>query len=66
MMDTMFKPTSEKEFFESVDRGLAQLDAGLGKDAFESFDAMTSELEAGYRAMKAAEQLHGQKAVATS
>ena len=65
-MDTLFKPTTEEEFFDSVDRGLAQLDAGLGKDAFDSFDAITSELEAGYRAMKAAQQSQSQKAAAIS
>lgn len=61
-MDTMFNPVNEEDFFASVDRGLAQLDAGLGRDAFESLDEMTSELEAGYKAMKAAGETNRRQA----
>ena len=53
-MSELFTPNTKEEFLESVDRGLAQLDAGLGKDAFESFNTIAAELEAGYEAMKAA------------
>ena len=60
-MSNLFEPTSKEEFLESVDRGLAQLDAGLGQDAFEAFDEMTSELEAGYKAMKEAQLANAQK-----
>ena len=65
-MDTMFIPATKEDFLQSVDRGLAQLDAGLGKDAFESFDSITSELETGYNAMKVAQNNRNKKAGAAS
>ena len=42
---------TETEFYESVDRSIAQADHGELQDAFEAFDEITSELEAGYSAM---------------
>lgn len=60
-MSNLFAPKSKEEFLESVDRGIAQLDAGLGQDAFEALDEITSELEAGYQAMKAAKTAHTKK-----
>ena len=60
-MNDVFEPQNKEEFLEAVDRSIAQLDAGLGNDAFEDFNEITSELEAGYNAM----QKEQQKAVAS-
>ena len=66
VMSELFTPNTKEEFLASVDRGLAQLDAGAGRDVFESFDDITSQLEAGYKAMKATQESHKKKAVALS
>ena len=65
-MSEIFTPKTKEEFLASVDRGLAQLDAGGGRDAFESFDDITSQLEAGYRAMKATHESREKKAATLS
>lgn len=65
-MSELFTPNTKEEFLASIDRGLAQLDAGAGRDAFESFDDITSQLEAGYKAMKATQESHKKKAAALS
>lgn len=65
-MDIMFKPTTEEEFLESVDRGLEQSRNGQARDAFESFNEITAELEAGYNAMNAMKAVHSQRAATMS
>ncbi len=62
-MGTLFEPTKKEDFYASVDKGIEQLDAGQGKDAFKSFENITSELEEGYKALQAARLAHEQKAV---
>ena len=52
-MSHLFEPKSKEEFLESIDRGLEQSRNGQARDAFESFEEITSELEEGYRAMVA-------------
>ena len=47
-MKKLFEPVSKEEFFKSVDIGISQADKGQKRDAFESFNEITSELEEGY------------------
>ena len=62
----MFKPVSREEFYQSVDRGLEQSRRGQARDAFESLEEITAELEAGYDTMQAVRKAHGRKAIAAS
>ncbi len=61
-MNDLFSPKSKEEFFESVDRGLEQARNGQARDAFESLEEISAELEAGYEAMNAVEHMHNRKA----
>ena len=53
VMVMMFEPMSKDEFLEAVDRGIAQAKNGQRQDAHEALDEITTELEAGYNAMRA-------------
>ena len=51
----------EKEYYESIDRSIAQADRGELQDAFEALDEIASELEAGYKAMNTVRKQYQQK-----
>ncbi|MBQ4463177.1 MAG: hypothetical protein II915_02045 [Eubacterium sp.] len=57
-MAHLFEANNKEQFFEAVDRGLAQSKKGERQDAREAMDDITSELEAGYSAMNAARAAH--------
>ena len=61
-MKKLFEPVSKEEFFKSVDIGISQADKGQKRDAFESFNEITSELEEGYKAINS---IHNDRRAAT-
>lgn len=65
-MNRLFEPVSEKEFYESVDRGIEQAKKGQRKDAHEAMREIADELEAGYRAMKTVKSNQNRKLVINS
>ena len=66
IMSDLFSPKSKEEFLQSVDRGLEQARNGQARDAFESLEEITSELEAGYEAMNSVKLTHNRKAATAS
>ena len=45
MMDSPFRQKTEKEFLEDIDESISQADHGQTKDAFESLESITAEIE---------------------
>ena len=57
----MFEKATKEEFLASVDRSIEQIHSGQTFDAKEAVQDMASELEAGYKAMKAMQTANRQR-----
>ncbi len=65
-MSNLFVPKSKEEFFEGVDRGIAQAKSGHRLDAVEAVKDISKELKAGYQAMNTVHVSHAGRMAANT